>query len=248
MLSLVGRVAIVTGAAAGIGKEIATLLWAHGASIVLVDRDTRVREVAVDIDKGAGRTLPVILDICSFKQLDTIVSKSIQTFGRIDILVNNAGIGPLQEAELLSEENWDRTLAVNLKAPFMLAQAVAKTMIAQRSGRIINIASQAALIALDQHAAYSASKAGLVGMSRVLALEWGEFNINVNCISPTVILTELGKKAWGGEAGEAMKKKIPLGRFGEPKDVAACVLFLASDAASMITGENLVIDGGYTIQ
>jgi glycerol dehydrogenase len=125
---------------------------------------------------------------------------------------------------------------------------VGREMIKGKGGKIINLASQAGVIGLDKHVAYCTSKAGIIGMTKVLALEWAEFNINVNSISPTVVLTELGKKAWAGEVGEAMKKKIPVGRFAFPEEIAAVALFLASDAAAMITGENIVIDGGFTIQ
>lgn len=121
-------------------------------------------------------------------------------------------------------------------------------MISNGGGKIINMASQAGIVALDRHVAYCASKAGIISITKTFAAEWGKYNINVNSISPTVILTELGKKAWGGETGELMKKKIPVGRFGYPDEVAAVALFLASDASNLITGENIVIDGGYTIQ
>lgn len=117
-------------------------------------------------------------------------------------------------------------------------------MIKRRSGKIINIASQAGIVTLDKHVAYCVSKAGLISMTKVLALEWGEFGVTVNAIAPTVVLTEMAEKAWAGEVGEAMKKKIPIGRFALPQEIAAAVLFLASDAANMITGETLVIDGG----
>jgi NAD(P)-dependent dehydrogenase (short-subunit alcohol dehydrogenase family) len=140
-------------------------------------------------------------------------------------------------------------MAVNLKAVFMLSQAVGKKMIASgNGGKIINMASQAGLVALDNHVAYCASKAAVISITKTLAMEWGQFNIKVNSISPTVILTELGKKAWAGEVGENMKKLIPAGRFGYPEEVAAAAVFLASEAADLITGENLVIDGGYTIK
>ncbi len=139
-------------------------------------------------------------------------------------------------------------MAVNLKAPFMLAQAVGKAMIAKRYGRIVNIASQASVVALDRHVAYCTSKAALVGMTQVLAAEWAEYGITVNAVSPTVVETELGKRAWAGEVGAAMKKKIPTGRFAQPEEIAIAVLYLASDAAAMVDGENFIIDGGYTIQ
>lgn len=130
-----------------------------------------------------------------------------------------------------------------------MSQLVGKQMIAQgHGGKIINMASQAAIIALDNHVAYCASKAGVVSVTKVLAYEWAQFNITVNAISPTVILTELGKKAWAGEVGEQAKREIPLGRFGYPEEVAGIALFLASDAANLITGENIVIDGGNTIK
>ena len=140
-------------------------------------------------------------------------------------------------------------MAVNLKAVYLLSQVVGRRMIARgEGGKIVNLASQAGLIALDRHLAYCASKAGVISLTKVLALEWGKHGINVNSISPTVVLTELGKKAWAGEVGEAMKKKIPFGRFAQPEEIAACALFLASGAADMVHGENLVIDGGYTVQ
>ncbi|MCD6156437.1 MAG: D-threitol dehydrogenase [Candidatus Atribacteria bacterium] len=172
----------------------------------------------------------------------------MEVFSKIDILVNNAGVALLDDAENLSEEAWDITMAVNLKAPFILSQLVGREMIKRRSSKIINIASQAGIVALDKYVAYCTSKAGLIGMTKVLALEWGEFGVNVNAIAPTVVLTEMGEKAWAGEVGEAMKQKIPLRRFALPEEIAAAALFLASDASNMVTGATLIIDGGYTIQ
>lgn len=246
--SLEGKVAMVTGAAQGIGKAIAEMYAEKGADLVLVDLKADV-SATEDVVKGFGRkAVSVVADLTKTDQINGAVAQAISTFGRIDILANNAGVVFLDDAENLSEDEWDKTMAVNLKAVFMVAQAVGREMIKAGSGKIVNMASQAGLVALDNHVAYCASKAGVIAITRNLALEWGQFNINVNSISPTVILTELGKKAWAGEVGEAMKKLIPAGRFGYPEEVAGVALFLASDAANLITGENIVIDGGYTIK
>ena len=139
-------------------------------------------------------------------------------------------------------------MAVNLRAPFMVSQLVGRRMLAQGGGRIVNMASQAAIVALDAHIAYCASKAAIVSLTKVLALEWGPRGININAISPTVVETELGRKAWAGDVGEAMKLRIPSRRFAQPEEIALAALYLASGAAGMINGENLVIDGGFTIQ
>lgn len=246
--SLDGKVAMVTGAAQGIGQAIAILYAEKGADLILVDLQDAVSATEEQV-RGLGRkAVSAVGDLTKNEGIQHAVSTAIDAFGRIDILVNSAGVVFLDDAENLSEKDWDKTMAVNLKAPFMLSQAVGNEMIKAGGGNIVNIASQAGVVALDNHVAYCASKAGIISMTKTLAMEWGGFNINVNAISPTVILTELGKKAWAGEVGEKMKKKIPAGRFGYPEEVAAVALFLASDAASLITGENVVIDGGYTIQ
>lgn len=246
---LEGKVALVTGAAQGIGKAIVELYAEKGANIIMVDLLDKVKGVAQSVSEKFGvQTLAIVGDITDKKIVDNIVKESINQFHRIDILVNSAGVALLDDAENLSETYWDKTMAVNLKGVFLLSQSVGKEMIKSNRGKIINIASQAGIIALDNHLAYGASKAAVISMTKVLAVEWAQFNINVNAISPTVILTELGKKAWAGEVGEKMKKKIPVGRFGYPEEVAAGALFLACDATDMITGENLMIDGGYTIK
>lgn len=246
--SLAGKVALITGGAKGIGKAIALLYADKGADLVLADIAAELDEVVTQTQAKGVQAIGVKADLRSKADLTRVVQAAIARFGRIDVLVNNAGVVFLDDAENLSEEWWDFTMDVNLKAPFLLSQLVAKEMIKNGGGRIISMASQAGLISLDKHVAYTTSKAGIIGMTKVLACEWARFGIRVNCISPTVILTELGEKAWAGEVGEAMKKKIPARRFGYPEEVAACAVFLAADASDLITGSNLVIDGGYTVQ
>jgi len=243
-----GRVALITGAAQGIGRAIAELFAAKGASLILVDVNSDVETAAKELRSGGSAVMSIIADLTDPAAINTIVERGVGEFSRIHILVNNAGVVFLDDAESLPVDYWDDTMAVNLRAPFLLAQAVGRHMIHSGGGKIINMASQAGLVALDRHVAYCASKAAIISMTKTLAYEWGEFNINVNCISPTVILTELGKKAWSGPVGDEFKKKIPVGRFGYPDEVAAVALFLASDAANLISGENIVIDGGYTAQ
>jgi glycerol dehydrogenase len=246
--SLANQVALITGGAAGIGRAIAEVFGQKGAKLVLVDKSEAVGAVADEFTAKGVEALGMATDITVRSNIEQFVEDSSKRFGTIDILVNNAGVVLLAPAEDLTDEAWDVTMAVNLKAPYMISQIVGRKMIAQRSGKIISMASQAGLVALDQHLAYCASKAAIISLTKVLAYEWGRYNIRVNSISPTVVLTELGKKAWAGEVGEAFKAKIPVGRFAYPEEIAAAALFLASSAADMISGENLVIDGGYTIQ
>ncbi|HAC3681255.1 TPA_asm: D-threitol dehydrogenase, partial [Listeria monocytogenes] len=240
------KVAVVTGAASGIGKAMAELFSEKGAYVVLLDIKEDVKDVAAKINPS--RTLALQVDITKKENIEKVVAEIKKVYPKIDILANSAGVALLEKAEDLPEEYWDKTMELNLKGSFLMAQIIGREMIATGGGKIVNMASQASVIALDKHVAYCASKAAIVSMTQVLAMEWAPYNINVNAISPTVILTELGKKAWAGQVGEDMKKLIPAGRFGYPEEVAACALFLVSDAASLITGENLIIDGGYTIK
>jgi 2-deoxy-D-gluconate 3-dehydrogenase len=242
---LTGRCAVITGGAAGIGLACASLLVERGARVALLDRDPAVVEVAASL--GTGH-LGLVADLRQLDSVQAAIDEAHAGLGRIDYLVNSAGVALLDKALDVSENAWDTTLDINLKASFFVAQACARHMIEQGSGRIVNLASQAAVIGLDRHVAYCASKAAVVGMTKVLAMEWAPHGINVNAVSPTIVETALGKKAWAGELGEKAKLQIPVGRFAQPEEIAGLVLYLVSDAAKMITGENVVIDGGYSIQ
>ncbi|MGV9801272.1 D-threitol dehydrogenase [Mycobacterium sp. NPDC003449] len=241
-----GRTALVTGAASGIGASIAAAYAAKGARIAAVDLNAAG---AADAARALGPDHRGFhCDVADPESVPRAVEEVVEAFGRIDILVNSAGIARLAEAEEMSLADWDSTIAVNLRGTFLMCQAVGRHMLESGGGAIVNMASQAATVALDQHVAYCASKFGVVGVSKVLAAEWGGRGVRVNTISPTVVLTELGHKAWDGPRGDALKALIPTGRFAYPDEIAAAAVFLASDAAQMITGADLLIDGGYTIK
>jgi NAD(P)-dependent dehydrogenase (short-subunit alcohol dehydrogenase family) len=244
LLDFSGRIVLITGAATGIGKAVVEAFSARGARVALTDRDAKVLEVAAALGE---QHLGHVVDVVDEAGVNAMVETVTAAFGRIDILVNNAGIGPLAPAEKYPTTEWDRTLNVNLKGSFFVARAVAPKMLERGMGRIVNMASQASIIGIEGHVAYCASKAGIVGMTNCMALEWGPRGVTVNAISPTVVETELGLSGWAGEKGERARAAIPTRRFAKPWEIAASVLYLASDAAAMINGANLVIDGGYTI-
>lgn len=241
---LSGQVALVTGGARGIGLSIATLLAEQGARIVLIDSNPEVSSVAAGLAPDA---FGLVVDVRDAAAVETAIAEITARTGQIDILVNNVGVGVIAPAADLTNEVWDLTMSVNLRATFLFSREVGRHMIARGYGRIVSLASQAALVALEDHVAYGASKAGVIGMSKVLALEWGPKGVTSNTISPTVINTPMGKMTWIGERGDNFRAKIPVGRFGEAEEIAHAVLYLVSKVAGMINGENLVIDGGYTI-
>ena len=244
--SLTGRNAVVTGGASGIGAAIAEAYLEKGARVVLLDRaDDAVRERA---DGLGPYCLGLGCDVTASDSVATAVAGAHRHLGSIDILVNSAGVAVLAPAEELSDEAWNRTLAVNLTGAFTVSRAVGRLMLAQGRGKVISLASQAATVALSGHAAYCASKFGLVGLTKVLASEWAGRGVTANTISPTVVLTDLGRTAWAGAKGEALKADIPTGRFAEPSEIAAAAVFLASGAADMINGADLLVDGGYTVR
>lgn len=245
-MALTGKVTVITGAASGIGSAIADMFAAKGAKVAVLDLlADKAAEKAHELGHGAAA---FAVDVTNSASVNGAVEKVRKHFGSIDILVNSAGVVALAPAEDVTDADWDKQISVNLTGTFNVARAVGNVMLSAGSGKIINLASQAGSIALDQHAAYCASKWGVIGLTKVLAAEWAGRGINTNSISPTVVMTELGKKAWAGEKGEAMKKLIPTGRFALPEEIAATALFLASSLSDMINGADIVVDGGYTIQ
>lgn len=245
-----GQTALVTACGKGIGRACALALAEAGANVILglrnvSDGDELVREIS----QMGREAFPVQMNVADMSEILSGVEKGLGHFGRVDILVNNAGIGAPSPAEVVNEKDFDDTLAVNLKGTFFVSQAVGKIMIRQQYGRIVNISSQAGFVALPTESVYCMTKAAVSHLTKCLALEWAQHHINVNAVAPTFIRTPGTVKWLGDEAFyQSVVRRIPLGRVGEPEDVAAAVVFLASPAASMITGETIMIDGGWTIQ
>ncbi len=246
--SLAGRKAVVTGASKGIGAEIARVFADAGADVVAVARDPEGLEETAGAVRALGRRcLTVAADLGTAEGPGSVALTAQKAWGTIDILVNSAGIARVAPALDLSLGDWEATMAVNLRAPFLLAQALAPGMIAQRWGKIVNVSSQTGVIALDDHAAYAASKGGLNALTKSLAAEWARHNVQVNAICPTVILTPMGREVWGPpEKSAPMIAATPLRRFGEPVEVADLALYLASPAAELVNGAIVMIEGGYT--
>lgn len=243
--SLTGKRIFVTGGASGIGAAVCEAFAAKGAILAVVDLDG---DAAAAKAKTFDNAHAYACDVSDAAAVARTVDSAVADLGGLDILVNCAGIVDLGPTEDLSQDAWKRTIDINLTGSFNVAQAVGRHMIANGGGRIVNMASQAGTVAIDGHVAYCASKFAVIGMTKVMALEWGPHGVTANTISPTVVLTELGKKAWSGPKGDAMIAQIPTGRFAEPDEIAAAALFLASDMAQMINGADLIVDGGFTIK
>jgi NAD(P)-dependent dehydrogenase (short-subunit alcohol dehydrogenase family) len=244
-----GQVALVTGAARGIGRAIALALANAGANVAVGLREpSNEAGLTAEIEALGRRALPLPLDVADLAQVRGAVDAVVDRFGRLDILVNNAGIAPGNRAEIVLEEDFDRTVAVNLKGTFFASQAAGRVMIRQGGGRIVNIGSQAGSVALPGEAVYCMTKAGIAHLTRCLAVEWGRHGINVNCVAPTFIRTPGTEEALSDPAFEAdvVERIAGLHRIGEPMDAAGAVLYLCSPAASLVTGHTLLVDGGWT--
>jgi NAD(P)-dependent dehydrogenase (short-subunit alcohol dehydrogenase family) len=245
-----GKRALVTGASQGIGTEIATAFAAAGAGVVLTGRDEgRLSSIATALREAHGaQTAVLAADLSSVESVEELARRGLEALGGLDILVNNAGISFPEPVTEVSADLWDAVMAVNLRAPALLAARIGKAMVAAgRGGKIVNVASAAGLRALADHYAYCSSKAALVMATKVLALELGPHGIQANVVCPTVIMTEMGQRVWGErEKAAPMLARIPAGHFGVPADVANAVLFLASPASAMVNGVELAVDGGYS--
>ena len=245
---LPGKVAIVKWLGRGIGRAVALALAEAGADIAICDRvieDDELKAVAEEVRRLGRRSLAVQADITHKTDVESLVQRVIDEFGVIDILVNNAAMNiraPLLE---LGEDGWDRVIDTDLKGCYLCSQAAGKRMVDQKRGNIINIASTAAIKAAPQMGAYCIAKAGVVMLTRVLALELAKYNIRVNAIAPYMVKTKFSQPLWGDpEILNQLESEIPLGRLAGPGDIIGSVLFLASDASSYITGHTIIVDGG----
>lgn len=246
--SLRGRKALVTGASKGIGAEICAVFAEAGADIVALGRDEADLAATAEAVRAHGRRcLTLTSEMASPSEPVAACEHALAEWGTIDILVNSAGIANVAPAVDFSTDDWDRMMAVNLRAPFLTARTLAPAMIAQRWGKVINISSQTGVIALDDHAAYAASKGGLNALTKSLCAEWARHNVQVNAICPTVVMTPMGRQVWGQpEKGDPFRNATPARRFAETTEIADAALYLASDASSMVNGALLMVEGGFT--
>ena len=247
--TLHGQAALVTGAARGLGRAISLALAHAGADVALGLRDINADSgLTAEITKLGRKALALQMDMSQMDQIFSAVEQAAKEFGRIDILVNNAGIAPENPAENVTEKDFDETLAINLKGTFFASQAAGRVMIRQKSGTIINMSSQAGFAALPTESIYCMTKAGIVHLTKCLAVEWGKHGITVNAVAPTFIRTPGTEGALSDPAfhADTLERIAALHRIGEPMEVAGAVIFLASPAASLVTGETILIDGGWT--
>lgn len=248
-IRLDGRVALVTGASSGLGYASALALAETGADLVVAGRSLeRLADICRAVEARGRHAFPLAVDVRDLAQVRRMADAAFERFGRIDILVNSAGLNIPQPALEVTEEAWDTIMDTNAKGLFFCCQAVGRYMVAQRYGRIVNIGSTMGLVGMADRAAYCASKGAVSQLTKVLAIEWAPYNVTVNAVAPTFVETPLTRPYFERIPGfrEEVLRRIPLGRLGSPEEVAAAVVFLASDAASMITGVTLPVDGGWT--
>lgn len=249
--SLEHKTAVVTGATKGIGKAIACALAEKGADLVVVSRhQDDCGRTAKELEQRYGvRTLPVSADITKQEDISRLTETAESFFGHIDILVNNAGAAITKKAEDLTPEDWDRVLNLDLRAVFFCSQAIGRCMIAQKSGVIINIASALGVVADKQVLPYCTAKAGVLQMTKALALEWAKYNIRVNAICPGYVITDMNRAELTiPQIADGLLRKFAIRRFAEAEELGGAAVFLASDASSYMTGQSILLDGGWTIQ
>lgn len=244
---LTGKTAIVTGASRGLGKAMALGLAQAGANIVITDV-LETKDAVKEIETLGVKAMGLKVDVTKVKDIEDMVKKTLQKFKKIDILINNAGVYFPTPVADLDEKGWDKTLAINLKGSLLCAKAVGKEMIRQRSGAIVNTASVAGIMAFASSAAYNASKAAIIMLTKTLAAEWASYGIRVNVICPGIFATDMTKGLLNDKGFQTMvKTKIPMARYATPDELVGAALYLASDASSYTTGHALVVDGGWTV-
>jgi len=246
--SLEGKVAIVTGSSRGIGRAIAEGLAGAGAAVTVNGRDPETTQTAASaIVAAGGESLAVVADVSDATEVDRLIDTTVANFGRLDILVNNAGISPyFKPAETMAEAEWDAIMKVNLKGVFLCCRAAGRVMIPRKSGRVINISSIGGTVALPRLVAYCSAKGAIHQLTRVLAVEWAPHHVLVNAIAPGFIETDLTKGLRESPKHlESLIRQVPLGRLGHPAEIVGAAIYLASDAASYVTGQMLHVDGGW---
>jgi NAD(P)-dependent dehydrogenase (short-subunit alcohol dehydrogenase family) len=249
MFSLAGKIAIVTGSTRGIGRAIAEAFAGAGATVVVTGRSPDLAErVAAEVAHGGGMSMAVAADISNSADVERLIRTTVERFGRVDILVNNAAVSPFfKKAESVTEDEWNEVIQVNLTGTFLCAQAAGRVMIEQKSGRIINISSVGGQVALPRLVAYCAAKGGIEQLTRVLAVEWAQHNVLVNAIAPGYVETDLTRGLRENpKLQETIVRRTPLGRLAKVEEIVGAAIYLASDAASYVTGQTLYVDGGWT--
>lgn len=246
---LTGKTAIIVGGAGGIGEATAQMYARKGAKVAIVDCKDNCPEVAEKITEEFGvQAIGVKCDVTSQESVDAMMNSVLEAFGEINVLAAMPGFVDLYRASDITISTIEKHMAINAVGVFRVCQAVANQMIKQgKGGKMVCVTSQADFIAINKHVGYTMSKAAVVGMIKVCALEWAEYGINVNGVAPTVVNTYMGEKAWKGKVKDDMIEKIPAHRFAETDEIAAAVLFLSCNESNMVTGEDLVVDGGFTI-